>query len=237
MNSELENVLLQNYQRRKKWYGQKRFHTSSELFEIETIRAAVKRGHRILEIGFGDGRFLDWAKNSGYKITGVEINSTFAELADERGHSVYLGDANTIFKEKERLFDLICFFDVLEHLNLVEIVEILKTSQRLLKKNGKILAKFPNGLSPFGRVHQHGDATHKSTLSGPIMEDLASIADLKVLSVQNSARSMKLGRHRFPILKKIAYLVRDIIQAAIGYIYFGENIPMDPNITVIMGKR
>lgn len=233
----LDGQILAAYQKRKRWYAQESYLKYTEFFETELNRVGTVNGDEILEIGFGDGLFLDWAKASGFNVTGIEINADFVKLAEKRGHHVYLGDVGTIFEGKNCLFDLICFFDVLEHLNLEKIAAMLETTAQLLKNNGRAIAKFPNGASPFGRVHQHGDATHKSTLSGPIIEDIASLVGLKVLSVYNSARSMKLGRHQFPISKKLAYLMRNIIQAAIGYLYFGKNIPMDPNITVILGKQ
>ncbi len=233
---EFYHRLYGNYQKRKSWYAQDQLYINFEIFRIELNRSRLKHGASILEIGFGEGLFLDWAKDSGYDVTGIEINADFVKLAQKKGHQVYLGNVTTIFQGKNRLFDLICFFDVLEHLDLEEIAAMLKTVSRLLKDDGRVIAKVPNGASPFGRVYQYGDATHKSTLSGPIIQDIASLVGLKVLSVHNSARSMKFGKHPFPLLKRLAYLMRDIIQATIGYLYFGKNIPMDPNITLILGK-
>jgi len=235
-NNSLNDALIRNYQTRKSWYGKDAYLNHSEIFKSEVMRAHVPPGVRILEIGFGDGLFLDWARASGFDITGIEINDNFVTLAKKRNHRVYFGNPVDIFKNKVDKFDLICFFDVLEHLEMDAIVDMLNSVSKLLERKGRVVARFPNGASPFGRVHQHSDATHVTTLSGSIMEDLAAITGLRVISIRNSARSYRYGTQRFPLLKRLAYLTRDVIQFAIGYIYFGQNIPMDPNITVILEK-
>ncbi|MDA3790735.1 MAG: hypothetical protein PF503_19855 [Desulfobacula sp.] len=45
----------------------------------------------------------------------------------------------------------------------------------------------------------------------------------------------RAGVHKNWILKWIAYGLRDFIQLLIGYLYYGENIPLDPNLTIVMG--
>jgi len=45
----------------------------------------VKSGSRIVEIGFGNGGFLDWAKRRGAEVYGVEIQPEILEAADRHG--------------------------------------------------------------------------------------------------------------------------------------------------------
>lgn len=56
---------------------------------------------------------------------------------------------------------------------------------------------------------------------------------MQVLSVANAARPMAGRRSR--ILKRGAYLLRDIIEWTIGYLYLGYRAPLDPNLTVVLG--
>jgi hypothetical protein len=223
------------YPKRKSWYGRDDYFSVSEKFEKELKRAGTKPGSSILEIGFGDGLFLDWARDSGHIVTGVEINRNFVQSAKKRGHEVYRGDPGEIFKNKPRSFDLIVLLDVLEHLTVEKIVALFTTLRTLLKPEGEILARFPNGLSPFGRFFQYGDVTHITTLSGPKVEDIARLTGLKVEAVYNSARSFRGGRRgRIWFFKAVAYLIREVLQRVIGYLYFDENIPLDPDLTVII---
>jgi hypothetical protein len=37
------------------------------------------------------------------------------------------------------------------------------------------------------------------------------------------------------MLKRGAYLLRDIIEWTIGHLYLGYRVPLDPNLTVLLG--
>lgn len=226
------------YQVRKNWYGSGNFHEHSQRFSAEMRRAAATKACRVLEIGFGEGLFLDWARSEGYLVEGIEINPKFCASAQARGHRTHCGDAIDVLKSHAGQYDLVVLFDVLEHLRVDEIVELLKILERRLPAEGKILARFPNGQSPFGRVYQHGDVTHVTTLSASIMEDIARPAGMKVIAAYNSARSSQGSKSRLrSLLRTFSFVARDVVQFAVGHIYFHGNIPLDPNVTVVMGKR
>jgi 2-polyprenyl-3-methyl-5-hydroxy-6-metoxy-1,4-benzoquinol methylase len=227
--------LKKNYQKRKKWYGQTSYLEKSEVFCIETARAGLNKGDVLLEIGFGEGLFLDWAKHAGYRISGVEINDDLYTLAKQRGHEVFLGNTQTVLQGVKHEFDAVFLFDVLEHLTLEDISDLFGFLKTVLKENGTILVRVPNGGSPFGRLLQHGDATHETVLTAPKLQDIAQLSGLEVQKAFNGARTLRSGAHKNRILKSIAYIVRDIVQVIIGYIYYGENIPLDPNLTVVIG--
>jgi 2-polyprenyl-3-methyl-5-hydroxy-6-metoxy-1,4-benzoquinol methylase len=208
---------------------------SDEIFEIELSRAGVRPPARILEIGFGTGRFLDWARRRGYSITGVDILGELVDGARASGHTVFQGTPQSALDPASHKFDLIVAFDVLEHLTVEELVDLLKFSQKILYPKGRILARFPNGGSPFGTFWQNSDITHVTTLSGERIRQIALAAEMRVLSVANSARPMR-GR-RSKILKRGAYLLRDIIEWTVGYAYLGHRVPLDPNLSVVLDAQ
>jgi len=235
-NRRVKKKLNKNYQKRKLWYGKNSFLELKEIFDVEASRAGIKKGDNILEIGFGEGLFLEWARKSGFKITGVEINKDFYDLAKKRGHIVYLGNAEYVLTNLDKKYNRIFLFDVLEHLTLEEISDLFDFFQTILSSHGRILARFPNGGSPFGRFLQYSDATHITTLTGSILQDIALLSGLEIKGVYNGARTKRTGVHKNWILKWIAYKIRNIIQLVIGYLYYGENIPLDPNLTVVIGN-
>jgi cyclopropane fatty-acyl-phospholipid synthase-like methyltransferase len=237
VTDRIEDQLMAHYQDRKCWYGKNRFQDFAEFFSIEAGRAKVTPGSRLLEIGFGEGLFLDWARDAGCHITGVEINPDFVALARQRHHRVFLGQAPQVLETDPDRFDGIFLFDVLEHLGLQEIADLLSFLKTVLSDDGHILVRVPNGASPFGRYLQHGDATHKSVITAPMLMDIARVCDLQVSAAYNGARSLQSGRHRSRFLKKTAYMARDLVQWIIGYLYYGENIPLDPQLTVVIRHR
>jgi len=208
---------------------------SDEVFALEIERTGVRPPARILEIGFGVGHFLDWARRQGYTVTGVEIIDEFVEAATARGHTVFAGTAQSTISLKNDQFDLIVAFDVFEHLSVGELLNLFDFLKQILSSDGLILARFPNGSSPFGAHYQNGDATHATALNKARMGQIAAAAGMRLIFAGNSARPIRSGR-RNPVVRKMAYFVRDLIERAVGLVYFGERVPLDPNLTVVIGK-
>jgi SAM-dependent methyltransferase len=208
-----------------------------EQFEQELARFSLPADASILEVGFGAGWFLDWAKDRGFRVVGTEINPALVDSAAERGHTAMLGHPRDLTGCADARFDLVVLFDVLEHLTPNEIIEMFEAIAAMLTPEGKVLARFPNGVSPFGRYRQYGDATHVTVLSGATVHQLATVAGLSLLGEFNAARNRLAGGGAGALKKRLAYWLRDILQPLIGYTYFGRNVPLDPVMTVVVGRR
>jgi SAM-dependent methyltransferase len=95
---------------------------------------------RLLDIGAGDGYFLDIAKAGGFETFGTELSLTGAEYAKGRGHQLLIGQLKEIdFKELK--FDVVTIWHVLEHLpNPGEALAIISA---LLKPDGILALAVP----------------------------------------------------------------------------------------------
>ena len=206
----------------------------ASVFSIEVARAALPAGAQILEIGFGDGAFLDWCRASGHAICGVELIPELVNRARERGHDVVLGNGDPPTDFGRHSFDLVAAFDVFEHLSVVELGRWLSWAGGKLTPNGRILARFPNAGSPFGLGYQLGDLTHVTALTVTSIEQLSQPAGLRVVSVHNAARSIGPGHRQ--LTNRVAYAIRDLVEVVIGHVYFSRRIPLDPNLTVVLGR-
>jgi SAM-dependent methyltransferase len=216
----------------KSWTGE----TSGRddrIFERELAWGGLKPPAKILEIGFGDGEFLDWARRQGYSVTGVEIIGELVGRASSRGHRVFEGRVQSALAPAERNFDLVLALDVFEHMSIDELIEAMRFLKGILAPEGKILARFPNGASPFGAYPQSGDITHLTILSGARMAHIAHIAGLRLIAAHNAARA----EHRPWLARRAGRLARAMIEIAIGQLYFGGRTPLDPEITVMIGHR
>jgi SAM-dependent methyltransferase len=107
-------------------------------------------GLRVLDVGASSGAWLEVAlANGAGAAVGVEIGAHLAAAARERGLDVRTG---TLAEARAGLgtagFDLISFWDVLEHLR--EPAAELSLARELLAPGGTIAATFPNvdGLYP-----------------------------------------------------------------------------------------
>ncbi|MEK6772734.1 MAG: class I SAM-dependent methyltransferase [Bdellovibrionota bacterium] len=209
-----------------------------EIYEIEFQRLKVKGPLRILEIGYGKGEFLDWAKSKGHSIKGIEIIPELVEQARSKGHDVQMLSVMDLsggrFNPAE--FDVVVIFDVLEHLHVSEIIEVMKSIRLLLRPQGLLLARFPNGASPIGLIQQMRDLTHVTQLSPDRMEQLGRITGFKLNFSGNTARPMTQGKNpRW--MRVILYTIRDFIEVTVGLLYYGGRVALDPNMTVIMQKQ
>ena len=142
-------------------------------------------GSTLLEVGFGNGALMSWAKSRGAEIYGVEILETSIRRARACGLSLLSPRLEENLPRFSEYFDVIAAYDVLEHLSLPEVINTLDAIAKLLKPGGTLVVRFPNGQSPFGRLLQHADVTHRCTLSLPILEQLTACGPLKISSVRS----------------------------------------------------
>lgn len=205
-----------------------------EAFAIETARAGLRPGCDVLEIGFGEGRFLDWCRARGHRTFGLELIPALVERARARGHHVDRSEAPPAAAGAfDGPFGLIAAFDVFEHLTTEELRAWLDwMAPRLEPGTGRIVARFPNAGSPFGRLYQHGDLTHRSALSGNSLRQIMAGSGLRLEIAANSARP--LGGGRSGLAKRAAYAVRDLVETGVGLVYYGQRVPLDPNLSVVI---
>jgi len=97
---------------------------------------------KILDVGCGEGYFLDVCRKRGWKVNGVEISEFAAQETEEKiGKRVFTGSLREAGFE-ENYFDVITFFDVIEHFS--DPVRELAEALRILKKGGLICIQTPN---------------------------------------------------------------------------------------------
>lgn len=107
---------------------------------LKLATKSFKKPGNILDIGCGNGFFLDLARKRNWKTHGLEINLLESFIAKSKGHNIQtriLKNAN--FNEK---FDIITFWDVFEHIK--DSLDLLKMCKKLLKKNGIIFMQCPS---------------------------------------------------------------------------------------------
>ena len=138
----------------------------------------LKESSKILEIGFGNGSFLGYAKNQNFYCEGVELNESLVDLAVNKNFSVYksLDDIKS-----DKKYDLIILFDVVEHISETNIESFFKELSSYLKETGSIFLRFPNGSSPLGLANQHGDVTHCNIITVSKLDYWCYNCNLKVV--------------------------------------------------------
>jgi len=130
-------------------------------FRAELAKAGTMSFRDALEVGFGNGEFLAYARDRGILVVGIDTNEALVDIARRAGFDAYAALSEVPL---ERLFDLVVAFDVLEHMAQDLIPRVLTDLRSRLRPGGVLIARFPNGDSPFSRASQYGDVTHQTVI-------------------------------------------------------------------------
>ena len=106
-----------------------------------SLLTRFKRSGSLLDVGAGDGFFLDFAKAAGFTTYGTELSSTGAAYAEKRGHKLFLGQLRDIDFGGQK-FDVITLWHVLEH--LPDPGGALSIISSLLEPGGIFVLAVPN---------------------------------------------------------------------------------------------
>lgn len=162
----------------------------------------------VLEIGFGNGNFLNYCKQNNWDVCGVEVIQELLDRATSAGFSVYDG----VDKIQNKTFDLIVCFDVLEHIEQKAVVDFLKKINNILNDNGSLIIRTPNGASPLGLANQHGDITHVNIVTTTKIEYWCNSAGL-VLKYQDGdiypIYNGKIAKSPVRIIKRLLQLLTE----------------------------
>ena len=226
-----------NYQDWKDW---KDFgvlsRSQARYFARELAALEPLHGKRVLEIGFGNGAFLRFARDRGAEVQGAEVIPEL--LAAARAADFQVGGTETFFGNKRyaESFDAVVAFDVIEHIELVDLPGFFAAVQGLLKPCGVFLARFPNGDSPFGRRYQHGDLTHKTVIGSGMVQHLAAMSGFRVAAVRNPSTEY-LDSPLLAGAQLVQRGLRNLIEMGLGYTFYSRRVPMDQNLVAQLVKH
>src|SRR5262249_2135983 len=79
---------------------------------------SAPRGGELLDVGWGTGNFLKAAREAGYQVSGTELDGDAARFAKEQvglPRVFPLTIAEFVRQYSDKTFDVVTFFEVLEH--------------------------------------------------------------------------------------------------------------------------
>ena len=120
-------------------------------WEHEVLLSRLDVGDRVLEVGCATGSFIEKLCSLGFYAEGIESNSAAVAKAREKDLPVSSQSLTTLSRSKSETFDVVCSFQVLEHVS--NPASFIGECLALLKPKGRLAICVPNNES-FLR-HQH----------------------------------------------------------------------------------
>jgi 2-polyprenyl-3-methyl-5-hydroxy-6-metoxy-1,4-benzoquinol methylase len=119
----------------------------------------------LLDIGCGNGHFLEFARSAGWKVKGIDFDPAAVQIARSKGLDVQEGSVSLLEGESS-LYDCITLSHVLEHVH--DPLDLLRSCHRLLKPGGVLWLETPNmnsaGRNAFGAYWRGLEAPRHLTL-------------------------------------------------------------------------
>ena len=131
-----KNVFSRSFARLAKSIPRLRHRIETNAFEYLRIS-----GGELLEIGFGNGVFLNFALKRGYSTYGVDPDPINCDNQKNQGHNIFCGELK-VAKYSDNKFDFIRMRHVLEH--VTDPADEMREIFRIQKHGGYFFLEVPN---------------------------------------------------------------------------------------------
>ena len=129
-----KSKLYEALQKYEWYYGLRQEHQLAETF--------IDQNSQVLEVGCGNGFFLQKLQTQGTKCTGLEFNVEAIKVGCEQGLNILKQDICEHSKEYYEKYDVVCAFQVLEH--ICQVGDFIQAALDCLKPGGKLIIGVPN---------------------------------------------------------------------------------------------
>lgn len=140
----------------------------------------------VLDIGCGEGEFLELLAELGVAARGVEVDAGLVEADQARGLDVRLADAVTALDaEPDEGLGGVVLIQVVEHLSHQELLDVIELSFHKLRERGKLIMETVNPQSLYVFAHAfYLDPTHTTPVHPSYLEFLCREREFSSVKIE-----------------------------------------------------
>ena len=150
------------------------WHRARNRFIVGKLESlSIGAGARVLELGCGAGCVAAELSRAGYDVTGVDGHRALIEVARARAPAARFlcRDLRQGISELDgQSFDLVCLFDVIEHLDAPQVALDMATG--LVRPGGYVVGTVPALMSLWSAIDEHSG--HKTRYSKSALTSVVS---------------------------------------------------------------
>lgn len=182
--------------------------------------ASSRAVRKVLDIGCGEGVFLDLASKAGLTTIGIEFNTHAAEIAANKGHLLINKPVESIQPDDlGGKVDLLTLFQVIEHVPAP--VEFVISASRIVKSGGHIAVVVPSDRRMLGLLEHDPADWPPHHVSRWRMEDLKALGERAGLELTEQGANPIFGTD-IPW----AFELHDQLEGALGHKQLGIPKPV-----------
>jgi SAM-dependent methyltransferase len=118
----------------------------------ETFFKLAHANGDLLDVGCGNGMFIQLAQEKSFRVSGVDFNPKNIDEAKKKGlRDAQVGDIHEFLTSHPQRYDVVTAFDVLEHLPEPQV--FLRNVYSALKNDGRVALTFPNSARPMPKPY------------------------------------------------------------------------------------
>lgn len=146
-----------------------------------------KKDLKMIDLGCGEGEFIELLNKNGYPAYGVDSNSAVVSKMRKEQPRLKIVEDNAfeyLKKMEKNSLDFISAIHMVEHLEFFDLLVLLKECLRVLKKDGLLILETPNPQNILiSSYYFNLDPTHKKPIPPELLRFFVEESGLEVKNI------------------------------------------------------
>jgi 2-polyprenyl-3-methyl-5-hydroxy-6-metoxy-1,4-benzoquinol methylase len=186
----------------------------SDKQEYYFAKKYINKNNSVLEVGCGNGSFYKLIKSKIY--IGLELNKNIINKIKSNNINIRNETIEKYNEKNKNKFDIVCCFQVLEHINIHKIDQFLSSLVKKIKNNGYLIISVPSNDSFISMIRNNilnMPPHHFTHWKEKTLIKIAKNYDLKIINIYKDILNDKNKKIFFNIvLNSFFYKSRNICE-------------------------